>query len=79
MAQQLQELEARTAAENGRLALQLQAEQAERERLAKQMADLTTFLQSVGQSTGVAVPPTLFAPPPPVLASPVSMKPNCFD
>jgi 16S rRNA A1518/A1519 N6-dimethyltransferase RsmA/KsgA/DIM1 with predicted DNA glycosylase/AP lyase activity len=76
MAQQLQELEARTAMENERLALQLQSE---RERLAKQMADLTTFLQAVGQSTGVAVPPTLFAPPPPVLASPVSMKPNCFD
>jgi len=65
MAQELRDLAART-------------EQAERERQAKQLAEFTTFLQNFGQMHGVAVPQ--FAPPlPPVIASPVSMKPNCFD
>ena len=65
MAQELRDLAART-------------EQAERERQAKQLAEITTFLQNFGQMHGVAVPQ--FAPPsPPVIASPVSMKPNCFD
>ena len=65
MAQELRDLAART-------------EQAERERQAKQLAEITTLLQNFGQMHGVAMPQ--FAPPsPPVIASPVSMKPNCFD
>ena len=65
MAQELRDLAART-------------EQAERERQAKQLAEITTFLQNFGQMHGIAVPQ--FAPPlPPVITSPVSMKPNCFD
>ena len=74
MAQELRDLAARTEqAERER-----QAERAERERQAKQLAEITTFLQNFGQMHGVAVPQ--FAPPlPPVIASPVSMKPNCFD
>jgi len=65
MAQELRDLAART-------------EQAERERQAKQLAEITTFLQNFGQMHGVAVPQ--FAPPLLlVITSPVSMKPNCFD
>ena len=65
MAQELRDLAART-------------EQAERERQAKQLAEITTFLQNIGQMHGVAMPQ--FAPPMPlVIASPASMKPNCFD
>jgi hypothetical protein len=73
MAQELQDLVARTEqAERER-----EAERAERERQAKQLAEITTFLQNFGQVNGVPVPQ--FTPPPPVLASLVSMKPNCFD
>ena len=74
MAQELRDLAARTEqAERER-----QAEQAKRERQAKQLAEITTFLQNFGQMYGVAMPQ--FAPPsPPVIASPVSMKPNCLD
>jgi hypothetical protein len=73
MAQELWELAARTEqAERER-----QAERAERESQAKQLAEITTFLQNFGQVNGVLVPQ--FAPPPPVVASPMSMKPNCFD
>ena len=74
MARELRDLEARTElAERER-----QDKRAERERQAKQLAEITTFLQNFGQMHGVAVPQ--FAPPsPPVIASPVSMKPNCFD
>ena len=65
MVQELRDLAART-------------EQAERERQAKQLEEIMTFLQNFGQMHGVAVPQ--FAPPLlPVIASPVSMKPNCFD
>ena len=65
MAQELRDLAART-------------EQAERERQAKQLEEIMTFLQNFGQMHGVAVPQ--FAPPLlPVIASPVSMKPNYFD
>ena len=65
MAQELRDLTART-------------EQAERERQAKQLAEIMTFLQNFGQMHGIAVPQ--FAPPlSPVITSPVSMKPNCFD
>ena len=68
MAQELRDLAARTK----------QAERAERERQDKQLAEITTFLQNFGQMHGVVVPQ--FAPPlPPVITSPVSMKPNCFD
>ena len=68
MAQELWDLAARTE----------QDERAERERQAKQLAEITTFLQNFGQMHSVAVP--RFAPPlPPVITSPVSMKPNCFD
>ena len=71
MAQELQDLAARTEQAK-------RERQAERERQAKQLAEITTFLQNFGQMHGVAVPQ--FAPPsPPVIASPVSMKPNCFD
>jgi hypothetical protein len=70
MAQELCELATRTEqAERER--------QAERESQAKQLAEITTFLQNFGQVNGVLVPQ--FAPPPPVVASPMSMKPNCFD
>jgi len=74
MAQELQDLAARTEqAERER-----QDERAERERQAKQLAEITTFLQNFGQMHGVAMPQ--FAPPlPPVITSPVSMKSNCFD
>jgi septal ring factor EnvC (AmiA/AmiB activator) len=73
MAQELRDLVARTEqAERER-----EAERAERERQAKQLAEITAFLQHFGQVNGVPVPQ--FAPPPPVLSSPVSMKPNCFD
>jgi hypothetical protein len=54
-----------------------EAKRAERERQAKQQAEITAFLQNFGQVNGVPVPQ--FALPPPVLASLVSMKPNCFD
>ena len=72
--QELRDLAARTEqAERER-----QAERAERERQAKQLAEITTFLQNIGQMHGVAMPQ--FAPPMPlVIASPASMKPNCFD
>jgi hypothetical protein len=69
MAQELQNLAARTE--------QAEREREERERQAKQLAEITAFLQSFGQVNGVAVPQ--FAPPPLLLASPVSMKTNCFD
>ena len=71
MAQELRDLAARTEqAERER--------QDERERQAKQLAEITTFLQNFGQMHGVAVPQ--FAPLlPPVIARPVSMKPNWFD
>jgi hypothetical protein len=74
MAQELRELAARhEEAERER-----QAERAERERQAKQLAEITMFLQNFGQVNGVLVPQ--FAPPPLLgVASPVSMKPNCFD
>jgi hypothetical protein len=70
-------------AENERMAQELRElvarhEEAERERQAKQLAEITMFLQNFGQVNGVPVPQ--FAPPPPLgVASPVSMKPNCFD
>jgi hypothetical protein len=73
MAQELRDLVARTE----QAKWEREAERAERERQAKQLAEITTFLQNFGQVNGVPVPQ--FAPPPPVLASPVSMKPNCFD
>jgi len=74
MAQELRDLAARTKqAEQKR-----QAERAERERQAKQLAEITTFLQNFGQMHGVAVP-QFALPLLPVIASPVSMKPNCFD
>ena len=47
------------------------------------LSSITGFLQSLGQHTGLAVPPELLAPPPPPAASPwdgptpVSMKVNC--
>jgi hypothetical protein len=74
MAQELWDLAARTeVAERER-----QVERAERERQAKQLAEITAFLQHFGQVNGVPVP--MFAPaPPPVTASPVSMNPYCFD
>ena len=74
MAQELRDLAARTkVAERER-----QAERAERERQAKQLAEITMFLHKFGQVNGVPVP--MFAPaPPPVVASPVSMNPYCFD
>ena len=74
MAQELRDLAARTEqAERER-----QAKRAEWERQAKQLAEIMTFLQNFGQMHGIAVPQ--FAPPlSPVITSPVSMKPNCFD
>jgi hypothetical protein len=73
MAQELRELAARTE----QAKRERQAERAERERQAKQLVDITMFLQNFGQVNGVPVPQ--FAPPPPVVASPMSMKPNCFN
>jgi Skp family chaperone for outer membrane proteins len=74
MAQELRDLAARTeVAERER-----QVKRAERERQAKLLAEITAFLQHFGQVNGVPV--LMFAPvPPPVIASPVSMNPYCFD
>lgn len=82
---QRQELEA----EQQRMSAQLEAERAERqdERAERQaqtqrLADITEFLQGLGQHTGFAVPAGLLAPPPPprpaAAATPVSMKVFCF-
>ena len=80
---QRQELEA----EQQRMSAQLEAERAERqaERAERQaqtqrLADITEFLQSLGQHTGLAVPAGLLAPPPrpAAAATPVSMKVFCF-
>ena len=64
------------------LSAQLEAEQAERQAQTQRLADITEFLQSLGQHTGLAVPAGLLAPPPPPLpaaaATPVSMKVFCF-
>ena len=72
---QRQELEA----EQQRMSAQLEAERAERQ---AQLADITEFLQGLGQHTGFAVPAALLAPPPPprpaAAATPVSMKVFCF-
>ena len=77
MAQEL-ELELRDlAARTEQAEREREAERAERERQAKQLAEITAFLQSFGQVNGVAVPQ--FVPPPLLLVSPVSMKTNCFD
>lgn len=64
------------------LSAQLEAEQAERQAQTQRLADITEFLQGLGQHTGFAVPAGLLAPPPPPLpaaaATPVSMKVFCF-
>lgn len=71
---QRQELEA----EQQRMSAQLEAEQAERQAQTQRLADITEFLQSLGQHTGFAVPAGLLAPPPPprpaAAATLVSMK-----
>jgi 16S rRNA A1518/A1519 N6-dimethyltransferase RsmA/KsgA/DIM1 with predicted DNA glycosylase/AP lyase activity len=67
MAQELRDLAARTK----------QAERVERERQAKQLAEITAYLHNIGHLTGVQAPQ--FTPPPQVFASPVSLKANCFD
>ncbi|XP_066316740.1 uncharacterized protein [Miscanthus floridulus] len=65
MARELRDLAARTE----QVERERQDERAERERQAKQLAEITTFLQNFGQMHGVAVPQ--FGPPsPPVRASP---------
>ena len=75
-------MEAERAAEQQRMAIQLQNERAQREAQAQQLADITQFLQGLGQHTGFSLPPGLLAPhppPPPSLhATPVSMKVYCF-
>lgn len=75
---QRQELEA----EQQRMSAQLEAERAERQAQTQRLADITEFLQGLGQHTGFAVPAGLFAPPPPprpaAAATPVSMKVFCF-
>ena len=74
MAQELRDLAARTEVAKR----ERQAERAERERQAKQLAEITMFLQNFGQVNGVPV--SMFAPAlPPVVASLVSMNPYCFD
>ena len=62
------------------LAVQLESERAAREAQEKRMADITAFLQGLGQHTGFALPPGLLAPPPStaLTATPVSMKVYCF-
>lgn len=82
---QRQELEA----EQQRMSAQLEAERAERQderaegqAQTQRLADITEFLQGLGQHTGFAVPAGLLAPPPPprpaAAATPVSMKVFCF-
>ena len=60
------------------LAAQLQSERAAREAQAQRMAEMMQFMQTLGQHTGLAVPPGLLVPPPPprsaAAATPVSMK-----
>ena len=62
------------------LSAQLEAEQAERQAQTQRLADITEFLQGLGQHTGFAVPAGLLAPPPrpAAAATPVSMKVFCF-
>jgi hypothetical protein len=73
MAQELRDLAARTEVAEW----ERQEERAERERQAKQLAEITAFLQHFGQVNGV--PLSMFAPaPPPITASLVSMNPYCF-
>ena len=61
------------------LAAQLQSERAAREAQAQRMAEMMQFMQTLGQHTGLAVPPRLFAPPPTptAAATPVSFR-LCF-
>ena len=61
------------------LAAQLQSEQAVREAQEQRMAEMMQFMQTLGQHTGLAVPPGLFAPPPTPAAAttPVSFR-LCF-
>ena len=56
------------------LAAQLQSERTAREAQAQRMAEMMQFMQTLGQHTGLAMPPGLFAPPPTpvVAATPVS-------
>jgi hypothetical protein len=72
-------MEARTAAEQQRMAARLEAERAEREAQQQRMADILQYMQSFGAHTGLPVPPGLFAPPlTPPAATPVSMNIYCF-
>jgi len=61
------------------LAAQLQSERTTREAQAQRMAEMMQFMQTLGQHTGLAVPPGLFTPPstPAAAATPVSFR-LCF-
>jgi hypothetical protein len=53
----------------------MEAMAVEREAEQRRMAEILQYMQSLGVTTGVALPPTLFAPPPPPHATtPVSMN-----
>ena len=70
--------------EEARQRQELQAQlMSQRQTYESRLSSITGYLQSLGQHTGLAVPPELLAPPPPPAASPwdgptpVSMKVNC--
>jgi hypothetical protein len=57
------------------MAAELEAERRAREDQAARLVEMMRFLQTVGQHTGLAMPPSLFAPTPtPPAPTPVSFR-----
>lgn len=50
--------------------------EAERETERQKMVEILQFMQTLGARTGVPMPPSLFAPPQPPAATPVSISMN---